>query len=66
MRDQRLVTHESIGPHLPVDPRDWPDGVKLAHAMRMAERTIDRHPGIAEMWLRSCDAMRARMANPHA
>jgi hypothetical protein len=61
MRDQRIFAQELIGPTLPADPRDWPDAVKLAHAMRMAERTIDRHPGIAEMWLRSCDTIRSRM-----
>ena len=66
MRDQRFATKDPIGPTLPSDPRDWPDAVKLAHAMRMAEKTIDRHPGIAEMWLRSCDELRTRMGQKSA
>jgi hypothetical protein len=56
-----MPPHGMMGPQLPADPREWPDGVKLAHAIRMAEKTIDRYPGIAESWLRTCDTIRSRM-----
>jgi hypothetical protein len=57
------VVDDKMGPHLPADPRDWPDAVKLAHAHRMAERTMDRHPGIAAAWLRTIDIIQARQGN---
>lgn len=56
-----MPAHGMMGPHLPADPREWPDAVKLVHATRMAEKTIDRYPDIAESWLRTCDIIRDRM-----
>jgi len=42
---------------------DRGDGAVLAHAHRMADRTIDRHPEIATAWLRTIDIIQARQVN---
>jgi len=63
MRERPSPNQQMIGPHLPADPRDWPDAVKLVHAMRMAEKTIDRYPNIADSWLQACDTIRSRMVS---
>lgn len=44
-------------------PWSWNDQDKLAHSLAMAEKLIDRHPGIAEAWLKSADIIRKRMAS---
>jgi hypothetical protein len=39
---------------------------KLAHAMAMAEKLLDRYPQLAEMWLHSADLIRNRINKEHA
>lgn len=48
------------------DPRYWDDQVKLEHSMRMAEHLIDTRPELAEIWLRSADILRTKIANQGA
>ena len=45
----------------PVGAWAWPLERRLAYAEDRAERLIDRHPGIAEAWLREVDRLRLLM-----
>jgi hypothetical protein len=45
------------------NPIFWDDHTKLAHSMRMAEKLIDSHPHLAEVWLKSSDLIRTRIAS---
>ena len=47
----------------PVGAWAWPLARRLAYAEERAERLIDRHPGIAEAWLREVDRLRALINN---
>jgi hypothetical protein len=40
----------------------WSDEQKLAHAMARAEQLIDTKPHLAEIWLKSADIIRKRIA----
>jgi hypothetical protein len=42
-------------------PFSWCDQQKLAHAMAMAEKLLDRYPCLAEIWLSSADLIRKRI-----
>jgi hypothetical protein len=41
----------------------WSDELKLSHAMERAEQLIDAKPRLAEIWLKSADIIRARIAS---
>jgi len=42
-------------------PFDWSDDRKLAHAELMAEKLLEKHPLLAEIWLNSADLIRNRI-----
>ena len=48
-----------------IDPNPifWDDHTKLEHSMKMAEKLIDSHPQLAEVWLKSADIIRTRIAS---
>ena len=41
----------------------WNDEFKLAYAMARAEQLIDAKPHLAEIWLKSADIIRKRIAS---
>ena len=44
-------------------PLDWSLQKRLDYAISRAEKTINKHPAIAEIWLKDIDNLQLQIAN---
>ena len=62
-RQASMATVEPEQEVIDPNPISWDDHTKLEHSMKMAEKLIDSHPQLAEVWLKSADIIRTRIAS---